>query len=337
MFEIFKELLERPEKTKRYFLFLVHWVFVGILTSEVYVSFFGAYDILLFSDTNFWKQVYFFIFSGKAMLVLFLLFGMHYIIDFCLTLIFILLDFCFNRLLLQTKVNVAKRIYVKQILKVFKVLEKDQVTNSTLPGVYFAKANRILESNSKESLLDDIGSTRHSLLMEIFGTLLLFSLVYFFVFSEGHFVFSVLIVVTLCVVTLLVLFFSFMSAFIQQYYDVFADIMRLQKQVQVVDAFLANHAIQVLMDNKYNHSKLLQLGEAVYFLQHYDFNTAFKDVISSFSDSKEKVKVVLLLHKPLPLGLYAAVKEYPELTLLTFTTEEKLVTDLEDYFKKSLG
>lgn len=336
MFEIFKELIHEPEKFKKYILFIVNILLTSIITSYFFENLYGKYDLILFSDTDFWKQIFNFIISGKVIIISFLFFIVKNGISKTIQLV---LEYLNKKIVkFFDKENLKDNNLIREILSYNRVLKFDKNRRYVYPDKNFDEIYSFLENSNKTTLLNDINNYKKSLLFEMYLTFIYFTIVYYmFISLYKPFIFDLIIIIVWIIGTFFMLLLQYMSELINKNYDELIFNLKLVKQVDITDSFIRENKLKIL-DNSNDFMlkhKSIVFNNNIYFIHHYSNNNSYlKNLIDSYENNEQKAKILVLTSKNTPLEFYLKVKDYPQLNIIKFTSSEQLINDLENYFKQ---
>ena len=339
MYEIFKELVHEPEKIKKYFIFLINTILVTIITSFIYEKLYGKYELILFAENDFWKEIYNFIISGRLIIIFFIFYLVKELISYSITLLLDLINYLLSRYTSYKMSDFRNNSFLGDLMEVFNIITKDKINRNIYPGKNFDELYFFLIQNEKNLLIEQINNIKRSLLSEIYASFVLFSIVYYFFLDiKKPFLIDITIIILFVIGTLLILILHHLYNFINANYDDVSFGLKIIKQVSITNFFIKENNITVTSDfeQTYLKYKTLKFNNIEYVLQHYyKGNSMEKSFIKIFENNLIKPKILLISNKKIPIGIKNEICKYEELTIIYFNNEEQLLNDLETYFIES--
>ncbi|MFN4149808.1 MAG: hypothetical protein ACK4IX_02610, partial [Candidatus Sericytochromatia bacterium] len=307
MIETIKELILEPEKTKKYFLFFVNSILSIIITSKLYIIWFGKYELILFQSVTFWNDIHQFFISGRFLIVLFLFLFVKKGSDFILELLLYGLDDIISRYIGKKSTNLVDNKSMKNILSFFSVVKVDEPKKNVFPGRNFDSFYNFIIANDKESLISEIKDVKHSLLLEIYKTFLLFTIIYFFLIHfDKPLILSIFIIISILLGTFLIIVLHYYKELINLQYDEFLLSMKIIKQIDVTNKFIIkNNFHNKLNDQNFSelNVKIIEFNERVYQIYHFYYSNKFlfnnlKEIDKS--NNKDNIVVIVIYSIDIP-------------------------------------
>lgn len=339
MYEILKELVHEPEKLKKYFIFLINTILVAIITSFIYEKLYGKYELILFAENDFWKEIYNFIISGRLIIISFIFYLVKSLITFLIEAFLDLINYLLSRIIKNKNDNFRDNKFIRELLTLFNVVSFDSSTRNIYPDKNFNDVYAFLIQNQKSKLIEDLVNIKKSLLSEVYTSFIFFSIVYYFFLTvKRPLLIDIIIIILFIIGTLLILILQHLYNFINANYDDVSFGLKIIKQVSITNFFIKENNITVTSDfeQPYLKYKALKFNNIEYILQHYyKGNSMEKSFIKIFENNLIKPKILLISNKKIPIGIKNEISKYEELTIIYFNNEEQLLNDLETYFIES--
>ncbi|MGV7106752.1 hypothetical protein [Flavobacterium sp. U410] len=339
MIETIKELINEPEKTKRYFLFFVNSLLAIIITSKLYENWFGKYELILFQSATFWEDVYQFLITGRFIIVLFLFVFVKKASDFLLESLLLGMDTIIIWRVEKKSVNLIDKKEIPDILSFFSVVRFDKESKKVLPGKNFDYFYNFLSGYDKEILLTEIQNIKHSLLSEIYKTFLLFAIVYFmFTNINRPILITKVIIILIILGAILILILQYYKEIIKLHYDNIWLGVKMIKQIDVTDDFIRENkfVVKSSIDNPpIMNLKMIEFNDRLYQIHHFTrLNGFLLGNLKSIDENqnKDRISMVVIHSIEIPLAIMDEFTKRKFVTLIEFNKEENLLKELKDCF-----
>jgi len=339
LIETIKELINEPEKTKRYFLFFVNSLLAIIITSRLYENWFGKYGLILFQSATFWEDVYQFLITGRFIIVLFLFVFVKKASDFLLESLLLGMDAIIIWRVEKKSVNLIDKKEIPDILSFFSVVRFDKESKKVLPGKNFDYFYNFLSGYDKEILLTEIQNIKHSLLSEIYKTFLLFAIVYFmFTNINRPILITKVIIILIILGAILILILQYYKEIIKLHYDNIWLGMKMIKQINVTDDFIRKNKFKVLPGSdklSVLNLKMIEFNDRLYQIHHFTrLNGFLLGNLKSIDENqnKDRISMVVIHSIEIPLAIMDEFTKRKFVTLIEFNKEENFLERLNDLF-----
>lgn len=336
MIEILKELVKEPESAKRYAISLLKFVLIAIVTSNIYVYFFGNYEPILIGDPNFWHNTYTFFISGKVLLVAFLFFVLKYIVyEFFTTIIYLIIYFITSKIK-KNKSTFKDSNFFRGLLILSNVIKHNKEKEVIEPGRNFDYLYSFLISYEKEDIIDLFDNFKNSYLYEIFNIYSAFTIISFLVLNHNSITFNILIIIVFILILYLIFSFQYIYELVCANYDDLFFGMKNLKQIELTKKVLDENHIKI--DFEFNRTFAnfitLKVDNAEIGVEHFIGSKLAVEKIKE-SQLPENSKYVLITSKKLPIVLENKFKENSKLIIIEFkNNEEEFVQKLEEVLFK---
>lgn len=329
MIDFFKELIERPESTKKYIISLVKVIIASIITSKIYIKLYGSYNPILIGDNNYWHNIFDFIISGRVLIVVFLFFFVKlFILEFISIIITSLI------LILKKFKNKNKSVFkdsslIKTLLIFFNAIKFDNEKEIIEVGNNFEYIYHFIFNYKEEELEDIFNDSFINTLLEIYCS---FFILYIFLPEFHTTLLNVLIIITFILLVLIILILTYSLEFISLNYEEFTFGLKILKQIQLTKQLLSENKIKI--DYEINKTFVnfitFKINGVEFGIEHYLGLKLTGEKIKE-SQLPENSKLILITSKKLPKILELKLKENSKLIIIEFNSDEDIfLNDLEN-------
>jgi hypothetical protein len=340
MIETIKELILEPEKIKKYFLFFVNSILSIIITSKLYIFWFGKYELILFQSITFWNDIHQFLISGRFLIVLFLFLFVKKGSDFILEALLYLLDEIISSKTEKNSTELIDNKSIKKILSFFSVIKIDETKKTILPNKNFDSFYNFILSNNKESLISEIKDIKHSLLSELYKSFMLFTIIYFFFINVNKpLILTIFIIILIFLGTFIIIVLHYYKEIIKLHYDELLFSMKMIRQIDLTDKFIKkNNFFDKLSNDNFPplNVKLIEFNQRIYQIYHLNYNNKFlfKNLEEIDKKNNETGITIIVIHSiDIPLSIINEFSKRDYVKLLELNDEEIFIEDLEKFFR----
>lgn len=332
MIDLLKELVKEPESAKKYAIILLKFIIISIVTSKIYVSFFGQYKPILIGDANFWHDIYNFIINGKVLIVAFIFFGLKLIVfELLTTIVYSIIYFITSRIK-KNKSTFRDSNFFRGLLILFSVINHNKEKNVLETGRNFDFIYPFITNYQKEDILDAFDKFKHSYLYEFFNIYCFFTVVYFFFMDYNYSIISVLIIIGLLLITYIICTFQYIYETIISNYDELVVSLKTLKQIDVSKKILLENNIKIKNElNKIfvNFIKF-EINNIEFGIEHFLGNKLVSESIKE-SNLPNDSKLILITSRKLPKLLELNLKTNSKIIIIEFNKDEnELIQKLEE-------
>ncbi|HRG17585.1 MAG TPA: hypothetical protein PLP39_00700 [Flavobacterium lutivivi] len=332
MIELFKELVKEPENAKRYAISLLKLILIAIVTSKVYVYFFGNYLPILIGDANFWQDTYSFFLSGQILIVTFIFFGLKYVVFEIFTTIIYLIIYLITSKIKKSKSTFKDSNFFRGLFLIFNVInhnkEKDIIeTDKNFDYVYSE-----LISYEKDEIIDIFDKFKKSYIYEIFNIYSAFTLVYFFILDYNSFFFSFLIIIGFLLLLYSIFSFQYIYELIFANYEDLVFAMKSLKQIEITKKVLSENriAIEIEVNKIFSNFITFKINGIELGIEHFLGQKLSSEQIKETNLPSDS-KLILITSSKLPKLLEKKLKENSKLIIIEFRdSEEEFIELLEN-------
>lgn len=340
MKDILISLLEEPSKIKKIFLNLVEIILVSVITSTLYIEYFGAYDLILPTDENFLSELYEFVISGRAILVIFLYLFAKYMTAIMLIIFPLsILGFISNRF--HKKLPKNKVIFMTAIMAgAMKIILLNLKTSEVHKGPKFKEYYKRLQVYTKFKIERELSDWKNSFISDVFLLYSVFVYVYFFVLELKtpwalDFTIIAVLIIFICIFTLVHIYVSFVRNHKKEILEFFT----LVKQVHHTKSCIVKHKIKILHQiQKTNHQNMtFTINSHIFHVYNLNASALITiNYVQKIIDKHQGEHAIILSPLVIPKKTQSFVDQHSQITYIRFSSKKKLYKALENYFKNSI-
>jgi hypothetical protein len=323
MIEFLKELVREPENFKKYIIIALKFVLIAIVTSKIYVYFFGYYEPILIGDTNFWHDTYSFFISGKVLIITFLFFGLKYVVfEVFSTIVYAVIYFITSNIK-KSKSTFKDASFFRDLLVIFHVIKHNKEKNIIETDRNFNFLFVLLTESNKEEIIKQLDNLKNSYLYEVFNIYSAFTIIYFLILDISSNLFSFLIVLGFLLILTIIFCFQYLNELVLANYDDLVFSLKTLKQIKITKDVLFENKIKVNHDinNTFINFILFKVGNTEIGIEYFLGRKLSSEYINK-SNLPLNSKLLLVSSKKLPMMLEQSLKENPNLQIIYFDGDE---------------
>lgn len=332
MIEFLKELVKEPESAKKYAISLLKIVLIAIVTSEVYVYFFGNYKPILIGDANFWQNLYIFFISGKVLIIAFLFFGLKYVVfEIFSTIVYVIIYFITSSIK-KSKSTFKDSSFFRGLLLIFNVIKYNKEKNIIETDRNFNFLYSFLTNLKKEEIIEHFDNLKNSYLYEVFNIYSAFTIIYFLVLDTTSNLFSFLIVFGFLLILSFIFYFQYLYELILANYDDLIFGIKNLKQIEITKKLLAKNGIVIKheLNKSFSNFIIFEINNMEFGVEHFLGRKLTSQHIKETNLPNDS-KLILITSKKLPVLLENKLKENSKLIIIEFNCNEvEFIKSLEN-------
>lgn len=345
MIEILKELVEEPEKREYYILFGLRIIFSVILSSFFFNYFISEYALLEITNGIFWKELYFFIISGRVLLVVFF-FLISYILLFeIISPIISFLINKFSRWFGPTKSNFEDMSFARLI---FVILGAIKIENKKIKrGPAFDNFYDFIKLNRKFSAKEEIEYLNNTLIIEVIELYFVFSLLYYYVLDlSNNTKLNILIIIIGLILIIIYYSIYFIAQMLEASESHLYNSMRMLRADQIVEDFMHYYDIPLNCNEDNSilatpYAKYVYEDEKLIVLDYLTFDKPIskkhiRKLPKLIKNKNWHHALLISTQKPGPSAKKFLEENSAIATLIVFTSEKSLWKSLYSYFKLAI-
>ncbi|MBY0485669.1 MAG: hypothetical protein K2P85_00525 [Flavobacteriaceae bacterium] len=333
MIDLLKELVDKPEKAKKYIINLIEFIMLSIVTSKLYIHFFGNYVPILIGDKNFLHDIFDFVISGTILIVIFIFFGLKYLaLEYIEGAILFITHLIINNLAPKSSKFEDNKL-IRTLFAFFKVIEQPtENLKFPIPGKNFNIVYQLIKTNEKESIKLEMNVFKQSFILEIYNLYCLFIITYFFILNiESNIFFNILIILGWFLLTFFLLVIQFVYEFIDRNFSDLVFGFKLINQIYLTNNYITQNKITLILslEKTYSHLKIINFNNKVIAIEHFTGNRLANEFVNP-QDSFKTGKSILITSVKLPIFIIDNLNKIQNLTILEYKNNDKeFLSELE--------
>lgn len=343
MFEVFKILIEAPEKLRKFGIFFIKQMLNTIFAAKLYVLWIGKFDLINIKDFSAWSEYFL---SGRVLICILIYFISEIFLFQILSSITDGLMRLFYWLAVK-KVTFGRtrdeKDYVMKVLSWFHLVSINDKTKKIEAGKNTNEFYDFVEVFNQKDSKKEISSIKNSLVQDIVHTFFIFVFLYysFIDIKPCNKAINAIIGAGCIIIPLLYVGASVLLDFLQKNSkDLIFGIQGLKFEKLIYDTLreIGVYPIDVDEPNKKGYEKVIYHSNKEYILKFvYTKRLLSEFYIEHYKDLflKEEKGIVLISNCELTKNARDLANEFKRsLLVITFKDEDDLVMKLEEFFKE---
>jgi|GEM_PF-5362913 len=345
MFEKIEELIEAPEKRKKYLVFGIKTILSCILASFLYSKFIASYVLLDVLSATFWNELYTFLISGRILLVLLLFLVSRVVLfDVAAVLITSIMNLLIG-LLKADKENLQHPGLVGILLTWTHAIKIDKQSNKIYRGKEFDDFYNVIKIYRKKTSKEEVEHFKTLLINQVMHLYYIFVAIYYLILDFPSNTFLNILIIS---AGIMLFWFYLIIHIITQMLDANENnlfiLMRMLNADKITEEFLDRYTIP------YNYQEQTSLSPYARFVSEGNKQIAIDYILSEkpFSvnyihnlpmtiERKGWQHVILIsTQKPSPAAARLLKENSEKITVIVYDSKKILHNKLYRFFKKGI-
>jgi len=345
MFEKIEELIEAPEKRKKYLVFAVKTILSCILASFLYSKFIASYVLLDVISATFWNELYVFLISGRILLVL-LLFLVSRIVLFDVAAVLITsITNLLIGLLKADKENLQHPSLVGILLTWTHAIKIDKQNNKVSRGKEFDDFYNVIKSYRKKTSKEEVEHFKALLINQVMHLYYVFVAIYYLILDLPSNTFLNILIIS---AGIMLFWFYMIIHIITQMLDANENnlfiLMRMLNADKITEEFLDRYSIPYLYQERTSLSPYARFVSeddnqiAIdYILSEKPFSVNYIRNLPATIERKGWQHVILIsTQEPSPAATKLLKENSEKITVIVYDSKKSLHNKLYRFFKEGI-
>ena len=345
MFEKIEELIEAPEKRKKYLVFAVKTILSCILASFLYSRFVSSYVLLDVLSATFWSELYAFLISGRILLVLLLFLVSRVVLfDIAAVLITSITNLLIG-LLKADKENLQHPGLVGMLLTWTHAIKIDKQSNKVDRGKEFDDFYNVIKIYRKKTSKEEVEHFKTLLINQVMHLYYVFVAIYYLILDLPSNTFLNILIIS---AGIMLFWFYLIIHIITQMLDANENnlfiLMRMLNADKITEEFLERYSIPYRYLEQAGlspYARFVSEGNKQiaidYILSEKPFPVNYIHNLPTTIDRKGWRHVILIsTQKPSPAAAKLLKENSEKITVIVYDSKKTLHNKLYRFFKKGI-